>query len=228
MARPFATDPDYPSGREERLRTGRQAAIRPFQDRIAEIILPGVVAEGYDTTPKEGDLEMQKDEGITPTVRFSTGCVAATLAQISGYRLDVLKLQKLAWLAEIEHRLALGRPLLDDDFVATDFGPMPLLLADFQNGVRPVPAWRFRRYQVLRAEHPLEAESQALLVRLVRYAQKATPGQLVAATHREAWSARYVAGARVRIDEATIDHEVGQRIAERPSHTADVDLATTP
>lgn len=111
---------------------------------------------------------------------------ARSLCEMSGWTISNLKLQKVLYLAHMYHLGKTGRPLIDENFQAWEYGPV---VADvyrqakgFGNGpVRNVFHWF--------AGVPTDSEEYSSLSEAYRATQNMSAGQLVSLTHwpKGAW-----------------------------------------
>lgn len=137
---------------------------------------------------------------------------AKYLCAQSGWTLSNLELQKLLYLAQVEHAARhAGEPLVEATFQAWDYGPViPVLyrrLKMFGAGaVRDV----FRDARKIREGSPSEASLRSTWEQF----GSVDPGELIEVSHWEkgAWAARYEPGIReVRITQRDIAAEARNR-----------------
>ena len=126
----------------------------------------------------------------------SAVAAAKRLAERSGWALSNLELQKILYLAHMFHMGRNdGRPLVSGNFQAWDYGPVhPTLYHHVKVfGASPV-ANLFRGVPDVQ-EGTTEAQ---ILDEALDELASATPGRLVAVTHRKggAWERNYVPGGR--------------------------------
>ncbi|WP_349368156.1 Panacea domain-containing protein [Salinarimonas sp.] len=121
---------------------------------------------------------------------------AKYLCEKSGWSLSNLELQKLLYLAQVEHAFRNdGAPLVETAFQAWDYGPVvPALYRRLRmfgaNPVRDV----FRDARRIRAGSPSEISLRATWEQF----GSVEPGELIEVSHwdKGAWAARYEPGVR--------------------------------
>lgn len=121
---------------------------------------------------------------------------AKRMAERSGWSLSNLELQKMLYLAHMfymgEHD---GRPLIPGHFEAWDYGPVHPTLYHQAKIFGSSPVGNIFRSEPDIADLSPEA---AILDKATDQLSQATPGRLVAATHRVggAWDKNYIPGQR--------------------------------
>ena len=127
----------------------------------------------------------------------SATAAAKRLCVRSGWRLSNLEVQKLLYIAHMLHLGRTGEPLIDGHFEAWDYGPVePRLYHELKMfGADPV----FNVFAGVR-DLPDDSPEAMSLDQTQRMLADATPGRLVAITHRDdgAW-ARHYDSARRRV-----------------------------
>lgn len=116
---------------------------------------------------------------------------ASTLAEMSGWTLSNLQLQKLLYLAQMFHLGEQGTPIFDDDFEAWKLGPVvPSLYQQARiYGSKPVKSlFTDRRLE--------DGSGKDVLRRTLSELPDLRPWKLVAITHweRGAWAKHYAEG----------------------------------
>lgn len=119
---------------------------------------------------------------------------AKHLCEFSGWSLTNLKLQKIAYIAQMLHIGETGgRRLIDGEFEAWDYGPVS---TPIYREVRGFGADAIQN--VFRRFPPASNDAQEFLREIYDNLAGWTPGQLVAFTHRNdgAWARHYIPGGK--------------------------------
>lgn len=142
---------------------------------------------------------------------------AKRLGERSGWSLSNLKMQKLLYLAHMFHLGRTGKPLVDGQFEAWDYGPVhPVLYQKVKIfGSSPVE-------NIFHSVPDLgDGEEAELLDKAVEQLSDAAIGRLVAATHwdKGAWATHYRPGGRhiVIPNEAIRQEYMDRQNAIRPT-----------
>jgi len=140
---------------------------------------------------------------------------ARRLCERSAWRLTNLELQKILYLAHMNHLGMFGKPLVQGHFEAWDYGPVePDVYHSVKMfGANPIGGFVFPRP----AFEDQSTEAQAL-DKTYDLLKEASPGKLVAITHREdgAWAKNYDTNKRgIIIPNEDIYQEFQDRINEQ-------------
>ena len=120
----------------------------------------------------------------------SSKAAAQRLCERSKWRLTNLELQKILYIAHMNHMGIIGKPLIDGYFEAWDYGPVvPEVYHTVKMfGAEPIGDFVFPPTKI----EDLSSEAKAL-DKTYGILAGASPGKLVAITHREggAWEKHY-------------------------------------
>lgn len=159
----------------------------------------------WPINPFEG-VRIMPDSDYVPIPILSA---AKRLCQVSGWNLSNLELQKMLYIAHMYFLGQEGKPLVDGQFQAWDFGPVNPELYHFIKGnkANKVPPEEFEIVPDVQEDHPGLKFLDAVVNQLSRK-------RLVAITHWKygAWKMNYTPGIRgLEIPEEDILEEYKRR-----------------
>jgi uncharacterized phage-associated protein len=137
---------------------------------------------------------------------------ARTLCELRGWKLSNLAIQKILYLAHMYHLGTHGRPLIDENFEAWDYGPVIPSVYRHARGFGSGPVGNVFHWVPEVSPNTAEYNTLSEVAELTR---NYSSGQLVNITHWEdgAWASRYLPGFKgVTIPDEAIKQEYHDRV----------------